>query len=68
LAVVLNPQRFIVGGGVSKAGDVLFDAIRDNFKKYAPEASQNGVDIVPAILGNDAGVVGAAGLNLKVIR
>lgn len=68
LAVVLNPERFIVGGGVSKAGDVLFEAIRENFKRYAPEASQNGVDIVPAILGNDAGVVGAAGLNLNAIR
>lgn len=65
LAVSLNPQRFIIGGGVSKAGDILFDAVRENFKKYTPEAVQEGVDIVPAILGNDAGIVGAAGLNLN---
>lgn len=65
LAVVLNPQRFIVGGGVSKAGEVLFEPIRETFRKYTPENMQEGVDIVPATLGNDAGVVGAAGLNLR---
>lgn len=65
LAVIVNPQRFILGGGVSKAGEILFQPIRDNFRKYTPEAAQDGVEIVPAVLGNDAGVVGAAGLNLR---
>jgi len=65
VAVVLNPQRFVVGGGVSRAGDILFEPIRETFKKYTPEAAADGVDIVPATLGNDAGVVGAAGLNLR---
>jgi glucokinase len=64
LAVVLNPQRFIVGGGVSKAGEILFQPVREVFKKFTPEPAQEGVDIVPATLGNDAGVIGAAGLNL----
>jgi glucokinase len=65
LAVVLNPQRFILGGGVSRAGDILFNPIREIFNKYTPEAAREGVEIVPAVLGNDAGVVGAAGLNLR---
>jgi len=65
VSVVLNPQRFIVGGGVSKAGDILFDAIRKYFNEFAQESAREGVDIVPATLGNDAGVVGAAGLNLR---
>ena len=65
LAVIVNPKRFVIGGGVSKAGDILFNPIRDIFKKYAPDAAQEGVDIVPAKLGNDAGIVGAAGLNLR---
>ncbi|MFC0211858.1 ROK family glucokinase [Paenibacillus chartarius] len=65
VAVVVNPKRFIVGGGVSKAGDILFEPIRETFRKYAPEAAQEGVDIVPATLGNNAGVVGAAGLILR---
>jgi glucokinase len=65
VSVVINPQRFIIGGGVSRAGDILFDMIRENFSKLAPERAQEGVDIVPATLGNDAGVVGAAGLILR---
>lgn len=65
VAVVINPQRFIVGGGVSRAGDILFNPIRENFRKFVQETAREGVDIVPALLGNDAGVVGAAGLNLR---
>ncbi|ALS24384.1 ROK family glucokinase [Paenibacillus naphthalenovorans] len=65
VSVILNPQRFIVGGGVSKAGDILFDAIRKHYREHTQETAQEGVDIVPAVLGNDAGVVGAAGLNLR---
>ncbi|MGG1596300.1 ROK family glucokinase [Paenibacillus naphthalenovorans] len=65
VSVILNPQRFIVGGGVSKAGDILFDAIRKHYREHTQVTAQEGVDIVPAVLGNDAGVVGAAGLNLR---
>lgn len=65
VAVVVNPQRFIIGGGVAKAGEYLFAQIRETFYKYTPEAATKGVDIVPAELGNNAGVVGAAGLILR---
>lgn len=65
LAVINNPQRFIFGGGVSRAGDILFDAIKENFEKYTSEIIREGIDIVPAVLGNDAGIIGAAGLNLR---
>ncbi|WP_248929524.1 ROK family glucokinase [Paenibacillus hamazuiensis] len=65
LSVIINPQRYIIGGGVSKAGDILFDAIRKYYEEFTQDAAKEGVDIVPAILGNDAGVVGAAGLNLR---
>jgi glucokinase len=62
LAIVTNPQRFILGGGVSQAGDILFEPIRETFYKYAPDPVKEGVEIVAATLGNDAGIVGAAGL------
>jgi glucokinase len=62
VAVVVNPKRFILGGGVSKAGEFLFSQIRQVFHKYAQDKAQEGVDIVAAELGNNAGVVGAAGL------
>ena len=56
VAAVLNPEAFIIGGGVSKAGDILFDEVRAVFAKLTPEPLQRGVRIVPAELGNDAGV------------
>jgi glucokinase len=65
VSVLLNPRRFILGGGVSKAGEILFAPVRETYMKYTPEQAREGVDIVPAILGNEAGVVGAAGLNLR---
>ncbi len=65
VAVVLNPELFIIGGGVSKAGDILFNEIRSVFAKLTPEPVQRDMRIVPATLGNDAGMVGAAGLFLR---
>src|SRR5690606_7265423 len=65
MAVILNPECFIVGGGVSKAGDFLFDQIREVFDKYTQDASKENVKIAPAVLGNNAGIVGAAGLILR---
>lgn len=65
IAATLNPERFIVGGGVSKAGDILFSRIREVFAELTPEPLQKGVEIIPAKLGNDAGIVGAAGLLLR---
>lgn len=65
VAVVLNPELFIVGGGVSKAGDILFNEVRSVFAKLTPGPVQTGMTIVPATLGNDAGMVGAAGLFLR---
>jgi glucokinase len=64
VSVVVNPQRFILGGGVSAAGEFLFAQVREVFHKYAQDKAQEGVDIVAAELGNNAGVVGAAGLLL----
>lgn len=65
VATVLNPELFIVGGGVSKAGDFLFEEMRRVYAKLAPEPLQQGVSIVPALLENDAGIIGAAGLLLR---
>jgi glucokinase len=65
VAVVVNPQRFILGGGVSKAGEFLFAQIREVFNKLTPDNAKVGVEIVAAELGNNAGVVGAAGLFLR---
>ncbi|UOF91334.1 ROK family glucokinase [Fodinisporobacter ferrooxydans] len=58
----LNPQRFVIGGGVSKAGAILFDLIQKGFEDAALSRVVEACKIVPATLGNDAGVIGAAKL------
>ena len=62
VAVIINPDRFIIGGGVGKAGEFLLSQVREIFRQCALEKAQEGVEIVAAELGNNAGVVGAAGL------
>lgn len=62
---VLNPEAFIIGGGISKAGDLLFAPLRRYLKAqlYAPHYAQ--LKILPAQFGNEAGIIGAARLALN---
>ncbi|MCM1568848.1 MAG: ROK family glucokinase [Roseburia sp.] len=64
VASVVNPEVFVIGGGVSKAGDILLSYIEPAFLKYV-FAPCRGVKFKLATLGNDAGIYGAAGLILK---
>ena len=63
LAAAFDPGMFVIGGGVSAAGDLLLASARETFRRqltgrgYRPEAR-----IVAARLGNDAGLIGAADL------
>lgn len=59
IAGVLNPEIFVIGGGVSKAGPVLLDYIQKNYRKYV-FAGSRGALFALATLGNDAGIYGAA--------
>jgi glucokinase len=59
---ILNPGRVVIGGGVSFAGDLLFEPIRQTVAERAPLVFRQGVEIVPAALGDDAGLLGAAAL------
>lgn len=63
VANVVDPEVFVVGGGVSKAGQVLLDYIQKNFKKHAFKDCKN-INFTLAKLGNDAGICGAAKLVL----
>lgn len=62
---VLNPDTVVVGGGVSKAGEILFEPLRRSIMKWSLEAPASNVKIIPAELGNDAGFIGAACLILQ---
>lgn len=57
---LLNPEKIIIGGGVADAGDILFNPIRETLQKRAMKIAGSTVQIVPAQLGNTAGVIGAS--------
>lgn len=63
IACVTNPEAFVIGGGVSKAGPILIDYIRPYYEKAVFHASR-GAKFELATLGNDAGIYGAAKLVL----
>jgi len=63
-ATVVNPEIIVLGGGVSKAGDMLFDLLMPSFKKYAFSGCADA-KFALAKLGNDAGVYGAAKLLIQ---
>lgn len=63
LAMTVDPEMFVIGGGVSKAGPFLIDLVDKYYQKYSP-ISQNKGKIGLAKLGNDAGIYGAARLVL----
>lgn len=60
LLTLLCPDCVVIGGGVAKAGDVLFNPIRKTLKETVHTAPLRKTRIVPAQLGTDAGVIGAA--------
>ena len=61
IASTTDPEMFMVGGGVARAGDVLFNPLREHFKTYAFSSCRE-TPIVAATLGNDAGIYGAVRL------
>ena len=65
VALTVDPDVFVIGGGVSKAGQILIDVITKYYHKFATIAGDNKVPIVLAKLGNDAGIYGAAKMVLK---
>ncbi|MEH7414545.1 ROK family glucokinase [Neobacillus drentensis] len=62
LANGLNPEKIVIGGGVSKAGDTLLRPLKKEFIQFAFPRVAHGVKIVIATLGNNAGVIGGAWL------
>ncbi len=57
---LLNPEKIIVGGGVADAGDLLLNPMKQTLKDRAMKIAGDAVEIVPAQLGNTAGVIGAS--------
>lgn len=58
----LNPESFVIGGGVSAAGDSLIQPLKEKFPRFTYPNVGETTDIRLAELGNDAGLIGAARL------
>lgn len=65
VALTVDPDVFVIGGGVSKAGQVLIDVITKYYHNFAKIIGDNKAKVVLAKLGNDAGIYGAARMVLK---
>jgi glucokinase len=63
-AQLLDLETVAVGGGLSQAGPLLFEPLEESLRRYARLSFARGVQVVPAALGQDAGLVGAAALVL----
>jgi len=62
---LVNPDRIVIGGGVANAGERLLRYIRQTIQSRCEKTFWKNLDIVPATLGNDAGIIGAASLALE---
>jgi glucokinase len=58
-ATILNPEVIVIGGGVSKCGEIIFDLLKPSFEEYVFEGCQETAFAL-AELGNNAGICGAA--------
>ncbi|MDO4285261.1 MAG: ROK family glucokinase [Eubacteriales bacterium] len=64
ISCVCDPQVFVIGGGVSRAGDILTDSIQKHYAKAAFHACRDAAFKL-ALLGNDAGIYGCARMVLN---
>lgn len=64
VASVVDPEIFVIGGGVSKAGKILIDLIQKYYKTKTLFSTKN-TKFALARLGNDAGIYGAAKMVLS---
>jgi glucokinase len=62
VVMLLNPEKIVIGGGVAGAGELLFEPIRRTAWANASSTLIKGCPIIPAELGDDAGIYGGAGL------
>ena len=62
LVHLLDPRLIVIGGGVSNARDLLFRPLRQRLEEGLMPGFRGGVQVVPAALGDDAGLMGAVAL------
>jgi len=60
--MLLNPARIVIGGGIAKAGDALFQPLRAELRRQITAWSRARIDVQPAALGDDSVLYGACWL------
>ncbi|MGD0371485.1 MAG: ROK family transcriptional regulator [Candidatus Dormibacteria bacterium] len=65
---LLSPQRVVVGGELTLAGDLLFGPVRETLAQRAVPAAARAMEVVPCALGERAEMLGAIGLALDAVR
>jgi glucokinase len=59
---LLDVRLIIIGGGIARAGKPLFDAVKESVRAHVLTPMREGLEVLPARLGNSAGILGAAAL------
>ncbi|PJM72580.1 NagC family transcriptional regulator [Bifidobacterium primatium] len=66
IAAVIDPDLFVIGGGVISVGDILLEPARYNYTRFLQAAAyREHAKILPATAGGDAGMIGAADLAMR---
>jgi glucokinase len=65
---IFNPEMVVIGGGVKDAWDLFMESTREEIKKRAFAYPAERTRIVPSMLGDDAGIVGAAAVALQHVK
>ena len=60
IAWLINPDAFVIGGGVANAADLLFDPLEKKIRASVSSVISDDLCILPARFGNEAGIVGSA--------
>jgi len=64
--MLLNPARIVIGGGIGKAGDLLFGPLRAELRRRITNWSRARIDVVPAELADDSVLYGALALTKEL--
>jgi predicted NBD/HSP70 family sugar kinase len=62
---LVNPDRVVLGGQLARAGELVLEPMRESVRRYGVDAAREAVEIVPSLLGERAGVLGALALVLR---
>ena len=62
VAVLMDIRKFVIGGGMSAVGSLIFEPALDQLKQSTLPSMHEGLELVPALLGNKAGMYGSAAL------